>query len=360
MDKHYMQMALDIAKKGQGNVSPNPLVGAIIVKDGKIIGKGYHEEYGKNHAEINAINDANESVEGATLYVNLEPCTVHGNTPPCADRIIEEKFKRVVIAQKDPNPEVNGRGIKKMENAGIKVEVGVLEEEAKKLNAFYNHFMVKKRSFFTLKAALTLDGKMADLRGDSNWITNKKSREHAMYLRFINDAVLVGAQTVRHDNPHLNVRGYDKKRPFYKIIISKKLDIPETSNVFKTEGNTIIFCGKNADKEKIKNFEKLNSKVFVNERNENVSIEFLISTLYEMKIQSVLVEGGASVFSQFIEKNYVDRMALFYAPKIFGKGIPAFGKITPKYVNNPLKMDIERWETFDDNFFIQGTVCSQD
>ncbi|NIA22832.1 MAG: bifunctional diaminohydroxyphosphoribosylaminopyrimidine deaminase/5-amino-6-(5-phosphoribosylamino)uracil reductase RibD [Proteobacteria bacterium] len=360
MDKHYMQMALDLAMKGQGNVSPNPLVGAVIIKDGKVIGKGCHEEYGKNHAEINAINDAKESVEGATLYVNLEPCTVYGNTPPCADRIIEEKFKRVVIAQKDPNPQVNGKGIKKMKNAGIEVKIGVLEEEAKRLNIFYNNFMTKKRSFFTLKAAMTLDGKLADLRGDSNWITNEKSREYAMYLRFINDAVLVGAQTVRHDNPHLNVRGYDKKRPFYKIIVSKNLDIPGDSNVFKTGGNTLIFCGKNANSEKIKHLKTLDAKVFVNKKSENVSIKLLANTFYEMKIQSVLVEGGASVFSQFIDQNYVDRLALFYAPKIFGKGIPAFGKITPKYVNDPLKVDIEKWEKFDDDFFIQGTICSQD
>ena len=360
MDKHYMKMALELAKKGEGQVSPNPLVGAIIVKDGTIIGKGYHEEYGKNHAEINAINDANGKVEGATIYVNLEPCTVHGNTPPCTDRIIKEKFKRVVIGQVDPNPKVNGRGIKKLKSAGIDVEVGVLEDESKKLNVFYNHFMKEQRPFFTLKAAMTLDSKLADLRGDSKWITNEKSREYSMYLRFINDAVLVGAQTVRHDNPHLDVRNYEKKRPFYKIVVSKKLNIPLDSNIFKTTGSTIIFCGKDADSEKIEKIENLNAKVIVNEKRDEVPVDFIVKNLYQMKIMSVLVEGGASVFSQFIDYKYADRLSLFYAPKIFGKGIPAFGKITPRYVNNPLEINIEETDKFDNDFYIQGTVCSQD
>ena len=360
MDNLYMRMALELAIRGRGNVSPNPLVGAVIVKNGEVIGKGYHEEYGKNHAEVNAINNASEPPEGATMYVTLEPCTVYGNTPPCADRIIKEKFKRVVIAQKDPNPNVNGKGIEKLREAGIEVSVGILESEAKKINVFYNNFITRKRPFFTLKAAMTLDAKLADLKGKSKWITNDSSRRHAMYLRFINDAVLVGAQTVRQDDPHMDIREFDKKRPFYKIILSKKLDISEDSNIFRTDGETIIFCGNNSDRKRVNIFKNLGARVFVDKSKESVSMKFMSDTLYGMGIQSVLVEGGAATFSCFIDSHYCDRLSLFYAPKILGKGIDTFGAIMPRGIDNPLKIDVDEYKNFEDNIFLQGDICSRD
>ncbi len=360
MDTHFMKIALDLAKKGEGQVSPNPLVGAVIVKDTKIIGKGYHSEFGKNHAEINAILDTHESLLGATMYVTLEPCTVFKKTPPCVDRIIKEGFKRVVIAQKDPNQTVNGKGIKKLKNAGIDVDVGILEEEACKLNTFYNYNMKTKKPFISIKAAMTFDGKIADMRGESKWITSEDSRNLGMYLRFIHDAILVGAETIRHDNPHLDIRGYEKKRPYYKIIISKKLNIPEKLNVFETSGETIIFCGRDANQDNIKYLEDRGVVIFQNKASSNIDADFIRNKLFKKEIGSILIEGGASVFANFIEPDAINRMYLFYAPIIFGKGISAFGKITPRYINNPLKLDICECKRIGTDFFVQGEVCSPD
>ena len=212
-DESYIKLAIEIAKKGRGNVSPNPLVGCIIVKDERIIGAGYHEKYGENHAEINAINSAKESIEGSTLFVNLEPCSHQGLTPPCVDKIIENKIKRVVIGTLDMNPLVCGNGIKKLKAAGIDVKAGILENECTALNKFFFKHITKKIPYVTLKIAQTLDGKIADRKGDSKWISSLLSRRYVHELRSKYDAVLIGLGTVLKDNPSLTVRLTEGRNP---------------------------------------------------------------------------------------------------------------------------------------------------
>ncbi len=224
MDIHrkYMLKCINLAKKAGSNTYPNPLVGSVIVKNGKIIGKGYHKEFGKPHAEVDAIKNSSESVENADLYVNLEPCSHYGKTPPCADLIIKKKIKNVYIGMLDPNPVVAGKGVTKLKESGINVVTGILENQCKELNEVFTKLILNKSSFITLKIAATLDGKIAEKNGFSKWITSEKSRKLVHKFRKFSNGILIGANTLKKDNPFLNVRSNEKvlKEP-YKIIISK-------------------------------------------------------------------------------------------------------------------------------------------
>ena len=231
-DESYIQLAIEIAKKGTGSVSPNPLVGCVIIKDNKIIGAGYHQKFGEEHAEINAINSSAESVEGSTLYVNLEPCSHHGKTPPCVDRIIKEKIKRVVIGTLDVNPLVSGNGVKALKKAGVDVKVGVLENECIELNKFFFKYITSKLPYVTLKAAQTLDGMIADKNKNSEWISSKESRKYVHWLRARYDAVLIGSDTAKIDNPKLTVRMVEGRNP-YRVVLDSKLSLKTDLYLFK-------------------------------------------------------------------------------------------------------------------------------
>lgn len=320
-DESYIQLAIEIAKKGEGSVSPNPLVGCVITKNNKIIGAGYHQKFGAAHAEINTINSATESLEGSTLYVNLEPCSHYGKTPPCTERIIKEKIKRVVIGTLDVNPLVSGNGVKALKKAGVEVKVGILEKECIELNKFFVKYISQKLPYVTIKAAQTLDGMIADKNNVSEWISSEQSRNYVHSLRAKYDAVLIGSETARRDNPKLTVRMFEGRNP-YRIILDSKLNLKMDLNLFKNnkDKKTIIVTidDNRSKKSKIKKLEQLGVKLVFVKKNHNARIHLktMLKEVREMGIASVLVEGGAKIFSSFVKQNLFDDLLLFVSPKI--------------------------------------------
>lgn len=318
-DVYFLEKTLELAKRADGYTSPNPMVGAIIVKNDREISCGYHKKSGLPHAEIEAINNAKTNVEGATLYVNLEPCYHFGKTPPCIDKIIKLGIKRVVIATKDPNPIVHGKSINKLKKAGIKVNAGLLKEKARKLNEVFFKNMEEKKPFVAVKLAQSLDGKIAAFNGESKWITSERARIFARKLRDKYDCVLVGVNTVIKDNPHLN----GLKRIPYKIVIDPQLSIPPNSYLLKTNPRKLIIFA--SDKAKKKSFKK--SRVFfIREKNGKLPVKEILSMLYKHGIMSVFVEGGSQTTANFFEEKLVDKIYFFIAPIILG-GIQAVTSI---------------------------------
>ena len=316
IDIKYMRRALELAKKGEGRTAPNPMVGCVVVKDGEIIGEGFHEEYGKFHAERNALNSLTKSAEGAELYVTLEPCCHYGKTPPCTDAIIEHKIKRVIIACVDENPLVGGHGIEILKEHGIFVTVGVLKEEAMKLNEVFFHYISEKRPFIAMKYAMTLDGKIATVTKDSKWVTSEESRKFVQVLRNRYKAILVGIHTVLEDNPMLNCRMEGGIHPI-RIVLDSKLRIPLESNIVKSakEIETIVVTTK-ADERKKEKLKSLNVEIL--EMKNEICLPELLTRLREKNIDSILVEGGGKVNGSFLQENLVDRVYAFIAPKLIG------------------------------------------
>lgn len=320
MDKVYMKRALELAELGRGKVAPNPMVGAVIVKAGKIIGEGYHKKYGDNHAEVNAFENATEDVSGATLYVTLEPCAHYGKTPPCAKRIVKEGIKKVVIGVLDPNPLVAGKGVNILKDAGIEVVVGVLEEECRKINEVFMKYIKTSRPFVLMKYAMSLDGKISTATGKSKWISCEKSRRDVHKLRNNLSAIMVGINTVIKDNPMLNCRIEGGNDPI-RIIVDSNLRIPLDSKIVNTSNNisTIVATTHKADKDKIKLLEERNVEVIVaKEKDGRVDITSLIDKLGEKKIDSILLEGGSEINFSCLQEGIVDKVRIYIAPKILG------------------------------------------
>ncbi len=325
-DKKYMKRAIHLAKKGVGFTSPNPLVGAVIVKGGKVIGEGYHQNYGSNHAEVEAINSSKVSVKGATIYVNLEPCSHYGKTPPCANRIVAEKISRVVIATLDPNPKVAGKGIEILKKNNIEVVVGVLEKEAKQLNEIFIKYITEKIPYVFLKYAMTIDGKIASNKGDSRWITNDKSRQQVHKLRNRVGAIMVGIGTIIADDPSLNSRinkgvGKDPIR----IIIDSECRISTDAKVIKIDSlaRTLVVVTKRAKPERIAAIEATGTDILVvDQKKGKVDLVKLMKLLGLRGIDSILIEGGGKLNYSALEDNLVDKVYAYIAPKIIG-GIKA-------------------------------------
>ncbi|MEW6086969.1 MAG: bifunctional diaminohydroxyphosphoribosylaminopyrimidine deaminase/5-amino-6-(5-phosphoribosylamino)uracil reductase RibD [bacterium] len=316
---YYMRKALSLAEKGRGYTGPNPLVGAVLVKNGKIIGRGYHERFGGNHAEVNAIISARGSVKDSTLFVNLEPCSHFGRTPPCTDKIIESRIKKVIISHIDPNPIVNGRGLEKLKKAGINVETGILDREAKRLNEIYLKFISHKKPFVILKAGMSLDGKIATKSGDSKWITGKESRDYVYSLRSRTDAVLVGIKTVLIDDPYLTSHGGGTKKNPKKIVLDTHGRLPLNSNIMKNPEDLILVVANCAPEKKIKKIKKTGAEVLIVNKIKNVAgINELLKILGEKDISSVLVEGGSEVNGSFFDYRLVDKVLFFISPMIIG------------------------------------------
>lgn len=357
-DESYIQLTLEIAKKGRGNVSPNPLVGCIIIKNDRIIGAGYHEKYGENHAEINALNSATENVEGSTLYVNLEPCSHHGKTPPCVNKIIENKIKRVVIGTLDMNPLVSGKGIRKLKAAGIDVKVGVLEHDCIQLNKFFFKFITKKIPYVTLKAAQTLDGKIADKSGGSKWITSVSSRRYVHRLRARYDAVLIGKNTAKVDNPVLTVRLTEGRNP-KRIVIDRKLNLSPNLKLFtaNSDSNLIIITSKKSSvkKNKIAKLQSIGvTIIFLKELNSGkLNLKSALKELGKLNISSILVEGGGKVFNSFIRENLYDDIKLFVAPKMLGNGMTVVNDLGISSIKKSLKLKVENLEKVGDDILIE-------
>lgn len=319
-DEEIMRKALELAKRGEGWTAPNPMVGAVIVNKGRIVGEGFHQKAGTPHAEIHALFQAREQAKGSTVYVTLEPCCHHGRTPPCTDALIKAEVSKVVIAMVDPNPKVSGGGINKLREAGIEVVTGVLEKEAKALNEVFITNIVAQRPFIALKSALTLDGKTATKTGSSKWITGEETRHYAHKLRHKYDAILVGIGTVLADDPQLTTRISGLKNPL-RIIIDSTLKIPENAQILDTKSSqTIIFTGNlgNGCSKAGRLIEKGVEVIQCPGEDGKVDIFDLVRVLYDKGVSSVLVEGGAGVNGAFFDRHLVDKLYLFYAPKLAG------------------------------------------
>lgn len=321
----FMELALKLAKKGEGMTSPNPLVGAVLVKNGRIIGKGFHKKAGLPHAEIEAFEDAvkrGNKIAGSDLFVNLEPCCHTGKrTPPCTNAVIREKISRVFVGMTDPNPRVSGLGIKNLKKAGIKIESGLLEEKSKKLNKVFIKHITTGLPYVVLKMAVTLDGNIATKSGDSKWIGSETQRKYAHELRNKLDSVLVGINTVLSDNPSLNVR-INKKNISQPVplVLDSKLRTPAGSNIIKIHEKAIIACSKEVKQVKVNKL--LNSGAIVlptaTDKNGYIRIKPFFKKLVKMDITSVLLEGGSKVASSAISEGLVDELNIFYSPKIVG------------------------------------------
>lgn len=319
-DEKYMRLAMQLAGNAIGRTSPNPLVGAVIVKDNRVVGCGWHRKAGTPHAEVHALNQAGELAQGADVYVTLEPCAHYGKTPPCAKALVEAKVKNVYGGLLDVNPKVAGKGFKILEDAGIHVEYGFLQDELRKQNEVFFKWIEHKKPFVVLKAAMTLDGKIATATGQSKWITNETSRAYGYKLRDIYDGIMVGINTVIEDNPMLTARVDGGKNPI-RIVVDSSLKIDINANVVQDKSaKTIIATTDKADKDKILKLQAQDVDVIVVDKDEKdkVDIEKLLDILGQQNICSILVEGGATLSGSFVAKKLVDKVYFFIAPKIIG------------------------------------------
>ncbi len=317
-DTHFMQMALAEAAKGQGFTAPNPMVGAAIVKDGRLLALGYHHQCGGPHAEIEALRQiAPGEARGATIYVTLEPCSHYGRTPPCCEALAKAGFARVVAAMQDPNPLVSGRGLTFLQEHGIKTEVGLMAEEAARLNEIFLYYIKEKRPFVALKLAQSLDGVTALESGESKWITGEEARAAGRKLRHIYDAILVGASTIRADNPALTTRLPGRRDPI-KIVLSSDGNLPEDAQIFK-EGRTIVAGSRNMPEPARERLKALGAElILLPERAGRPDVAALPAELGQREISSLLVEGGATVATSFIKANLVNKLHIYIAPLILG------------------------------------------
>lgn len=319
-DAEYMSMALQLAKGAMGQTSPNPMVGAIVVKDQAIVGMGAHLKAGEAHAEVHAIRMAGEKAKGATIYVTLEPCSHYGKTPPCVEAILEAGISRVVVAVLDPNPLVAGNGVRRLAEAGVQVRVGVLEEEARRLNEVFFHYITTRRPFVTVKTASTLDGKIATQTGSSRWITGEAAREEVHRLRRQHDAILVGVNTVIADNPALTTRseGQELKKQPIRLILDSTLRIPLDARVITDDlAPTWIITTRRASADKSAMLQERGITV-VNLEDERIDIPPMLDRLGELGITSVLVEGGSEVNGAFLQAQAIQKTISYFAMKLVG------------------------------------------
>ncbi|MCK6255820.1 bifunctional diaminohydroxyphosphoribosylaminopyrimidine deaminase/5-amino-6-(5-phosphoribosylamino)uracil reductase RibD [Fictibacillus sp. KIGAM418] len=315
----YMRLALDNARAMKGQTDPNPMVGAVIVNDNRIVGIGSHLKPGEPHAEIHAIRMAGEKTVGGTIYVTLEPCSHHGRTGPCAEAIVKAGLKKVVIASLDPNPLVSGRGVAILKEAGIEVITGVLERESQNMNEVFNKFIVQKRPFVTTKSAVTLDGKISTYTSDSKWITSEEARTDVHNIRNENMAILVGVNTVIKDDPELTTRIPNGRNPI-RVILDSTLRIPLESKVVQDgKAESWIFTTERASEEKIKELENAGVSVFVTKSpGDQVSPVEVVDLLGEQLVSSLMIEGGGAVIAAFLQHQLVDKVVVYMAPKLVG------------------------------------------
>ena len=378
-DAQFMRLALRLARRGFGTTSPNPMVGAVLVKGGKIIGRGWHRRAGLPHAEIEALRDAQkrgQSARGAALYATLEPCCTHGRTPPCTEAIISGGIKKVVIGATDPNPKHAGKGFKILRRAGVGVIHGILAGESERLNEVFNHWIMHRTPFVTVKAAMSLDGKIATAGGESKWITGEKARAHGMKLRQGSDAILVGINTILADDPSLTarsqkseVRSHNKKLRLRRIILDSLARTPLDAKVVSDEfaALTTIVVGKNAPKNRVVALSKkvnvivapaANSKLKI--KNSKLDLRWLLKKLGAENVTSLLVEGGGEVNASFLLGGFAQRVAFFYAPKILGgrdarKAVAGDGA---KSLAGALQLREVEWRRLGDDLLLTAKVVA--
>lgn len=327
-DRQYMERALELAWQGRGWTSPNPMVGAVVVKDGQIVGEGFHPQAGKPHAEVYALDAAGADAEGATLYVTLEPCAHHGRTPPCCERVIGSGISRVVVAVEDPNPLVAGRGVQALRDHGIEVEVGVMAKEATIANERFFKYIKTKRPFVAIKTGMSLDGKIATASGESMWITNETSRGYVQILRMTYDAIMCGVNTIVQDNPRLTCRIPGGRQPI-KIIIDSMARTPLNANIFAKPGtstlrsNTIICVSAKAPEDRLRALREVGAEILVCPESgfsvdTHIDLARLMPVLGKREITSILLEGGGTLNAAALDAAIVDKLYAFVAPKLIG------------------------------------------
>jgi diaminohydroxyphosphoribosylaminopyrimidine deaminase/5-amino-6-(5-phosphoribosylamino)uracil reductase len=363
-DFDYMEMALALAEKGRGFTSPNPMVGAVVVKDGRVVGKGFHEAVGKAHAEVKAIDEAGPDAENATLYVTLEPCNHTGRTPPCTERILEAGIRRVVAAMEDPNPDVAGGGLAYLRKKGIAVDVGICRPETETLNECFIKYVRTKRPFVILKCASTLDGQIATRTGDARWVSGDASRRRVHRLRHAVDAVMVGIGTVCADDPSLTARLEDRSgRDPVRIILDTHLSVPEDAKVLQlvSDSDTIIVSGYAASEDKKARIEKNGVRVLHSPlKDELIDLLPLMDRLGAMGITSLLIEGGGRLTASALASGIVDKILIFYAPKLLGgnDGISVCMGKGAVSMNECIAVERTSVERFGEDVLIQGYIRS--
>jgi diaminohydroxyphosphoribosylaminopyrimidine deaminase/5-amino-6-(5-phosphoribosylamino)uracil reductase len=361
-DASCMRRCLALAEKGLGLVSPNPMVGCVIVRNGKTIAEGYHRRFGGSHAEVITLRKAGKKARGATLYVNLEPCTHFGKTPPCVDAIIASGIKTVVAAVNDPNPFVLGAGVRQLRKAGVRVRIGIMKKEAEILNEKFFTFMKTGLPFVAVKVAQTLDGKIADSRGRSKWITGERSRIEAHRLRSKYDAVLVGASTIRKDNPRLSVRYVRGVNPV-RVVVDGRLSIPATAHVANAKTiPTIILTSSLAMKKqpgKVRRLSRQRVIILPVQNSGRLRPANMLKTLGRMGISSVLVEGGSTTVGIFIESGLVQKVYCFVAPKILGGGLSSWVFDRARSLRHSLQIMNPVVKQLGSDVLLEGDVVSQ-
>ena len=361
-DADFMEMALTLAIQAEGFTSPNPMVGAVVVKDGTVVGSGYHQAVGGAHAEVNAIAAAGERAKGATLYVSLEPCNHTGRTPPCTRAILQAGIKRVVVAMRDPNEAVVGGGAAFLQQQGLQVTVGVHEERAKKLNEAFIKYVRTKRPFVIAKCAATLDGRIATRNGDSRWVTGESAREFVHGLRHAVDAVMVGINTIRADNPSLTTRlKHRQGKDPVRVILDTRLSIPPDAKVLRqvSAADTILVAGPSVSKDKKTTLERIGARVLESPlKNDWIDLELLIERLGRMQLCSLLIEGGSRVLGSAFTSRIVDKVYFFYAPKILGgdDGVPICSGPGPDSINDSIAVKDITVHRFGEDVLIEGYI----
>lgn len=355
-DRQMMQRCLELAKRAEGKTSPNPMVGAVIVKDGQIIGEGFHPAAGQPHAEVFALREAGQKAQGATIYVSLEPCNHFGRTPPCSEAVIASKVAKVVVGMIDPNPLVGGAGIEKIKKAGIEVIVGIEEKACRKLNEGFVQRILHKKPFGILKYAMTLDGKIATTTGHSRWVTSRSARDYVHELRAKCDGVIVGGNTIRLDNPYLTTHGIADHNPV-RIIMSRKLDLPTDCHVWNiNEAKTLVFTENNDNLEVKKAL--LNCGVEIIELEKLTPVK-VMENLYDKGLAKVLWECGGNLAAKAIQDGAVQKIMAFIAPKIVGgkNALSPVSNLGIENMENALQLSDISFYSLDSDFVIEGYLA---
>ncbi|MDE2848349.1 MAG: bifunctional diaminohydroxyphosphoribosylaminopyrimidine deaminase/5-amino-6-(5-phosphoribosylamino)uracil reductase RibD [Gemmatimonadota bacterium] len=354
-DAVFMRRALDLAARGMGRTSPNPMVGSVVVRDGVVLGEGYYREYGGPHAEPQALEEAGGRAQGAVLYVTLEPCCHQGSTPPCTDAIIASGIAQVHVAMADPDRRVSGKGIKRLRAAGMTVETGLLEAEARELNAAYVHHRETGQPFVLLKLAQTLDGRIATRNGHSQWITGEAARKRVHLMRSRADAVLVGIDTVLADDPRLTVRHVDGRQP-RRVVLDSRARTPLDARVLNGEAPATVCVTEAAPADRIDGLKDAGAEVLVLPGGDgSIPIDPLKSALGQAGIVTLMVEGGSHVAASFLRERAVDRIACFVAPRILGAGISSIADLALDDLSKAIQLDDTRVEQLGADFLVTGT-----
>jgi diaminohydroxyphosphoribosylaminopyrimidine deaminase / 5-amino-6-(5-phosphoribosylamino)uracil reductase len=357
LDEKYMGQALRLARRGLGRVSPNPMVGAVIVKGGRVIGRGYHHYFGGDHAEVDALRNAAGDVSGSTLYVTLEPCRHWGKTPPCTDAIIKSKIGRVVVGMLDPFPQMQGKSIELLNQQGIETVAGVLEKECRALNEVYLKYITAGLPYVTVKWAQTLDGKIATAQGNSRWISSPESLKLAHRLRATHDSILAGVNTVLKDDPELTTRLVKGRNPA-RVILDSTLRVPLDSKVLSNQvaAKTLVAATPAAPKEKLAALKKMGIEVLLAppDTDGRVDLKALLKTLAQRQLSSVLVEGGAETITSFLRLGLADKILAIIAPKIMGTGTDAVGELNITDVSQALKFNFTRVYRSGEDIVVEG------